>query len=85
MTWVFINRSWQGRRKDRLKMGLLGSSFYLFLVLFILYKWIILKPAFPGDDTFMAAIGLLFGMIVSIVAFITCFSFTAFSKQDVVG
>lgn len=72
LTWKTISRSWHGTKKDRIKMGMVGSSFYLFLTIWIVYEWYNLKPAFPGDDTFMAAVGVTFGFIVSIVAFITC-------------
>lgn len=83
LAWANISRSWQGTRKNRFKMGFLGSSFYLLLALIIIYQWINLKPSYPGDDTFMAGIGLLFGFVVSFVAFITCLCFTAFSKRDI--
>jgi hypothetical protein len=58
-------------------MASIGSSFYLLLGIFFLYKYMNLKPSYPGDDTFMAGIGLLFGIIVTLVAWITCFIFTA--------
>ncbi|RXT07112.1 hypothetical protein [Ammoniphilus sp. CFH 90114] len=80
--WVSMNRGWQGSKKNRLKMGFLGSSFYMVLALYIVYKLITLEPSFPGDDTFMAFIGLLFGLIVAIVAFITCMIFTGLSYQN---
>lgn len=73
--------SWKGSRRNRFKMGLLGSSLYLLLSLVFLYQMFNLKPANPHDDTFMAFVGLLFGLIVSIVAFITFFCFTALSRR----
>lgn len=74
--WTVMNSGWQGSKKNRLKMGLLGSSFYLVVAFVCLYKMITLKPSFPGDDPFMAFIGLLFALFVTTVAFVTCFIFT---------
>ena len=62
-------------------MGFIGSSFYAFLLFFFLYKFITLKPAFAGDDTFMAAVDLIFSMIVATVAFMTCFAFMALARK----
>lgn len=76
LAWKTISRSWHGTKKDRIKMGMVGSSFYLFLTAWIVFEWLNLKPQFPGDDTFMAAVGLTFGFIVSIVAFVTCLTFS---------
>lgn len=70
----WFGRSWKGSRRNRFKMGLLGSSLYLLLSLIFLYQMFNLKPANPHD-------GLLFGLIVSIVAFITFFCFTALSRR----
>ncbi|MBP0725455.1 hypothetical protein J5Y03_09665 [Bacillus sp. RG28] len=79
--WALINVSWKGRKGNRIKMGSIGSSFYLLLGIFFLYKLMTLKPSYPGEDTFMAGIGLLFGIIVTLVAWITCFIFTALVKK----
>jgi hypothetical protein len=81
--WVLISRYWEGTRFNRYKMGLVGSSFYGILSLIILYRYLNLKPAFPGDDIFMAALGLFFALIVTTVAFITCFSITSFTGKNV--
>ena len=81
LVWTIIHHAWHGARADRLKMGFIGSSFYAFLLFFFLYKFITLKPAFAGDDTFMTAVGLIFGMIVATVAFMTCFAFTALARK----
>lgn len=80
--WVVFSRYWEGTRFNRYKMGLVGSSFYGILALVILYRYVNLKPAFPGDDVFMAAIGLFFALIVTTVAFIACFSITSFSGKS---
>jgi len=80
--WSLINVSWKGSKGDRIKMASIGSSFYLLLGIFFIYKLMTLKPSYPGDDIFMAGIGLLFGIIVSLVAWITCFIFTALVRKE---
>ncbi|PLS17443.1 hypothetical protein CVD28_12910 [Bacillus sp. M6-12] len=78
--WVFINNAWQGTKRNRIKMSAVGSSFYIFLTVMFMYWYINLKPSYPGEDTFMSAIGLFFAIIVTTVASITCFAVTGFSK-----
>jgi hypothetical protein len=80
--WITINKIWQGSKTNRLKMGLVGSSFYMILSLVFIYWLVTLKPSYPGEDTFMSAIGLLLGIIVTAVAFITCFILIGFSKNE---
>lgn len=79
--WVSINKYWKGAKKNRLKMGAVGSSFYIFLTFMFVYWFVTLKPSYPGEDIFMRAIGLVFAIIVATVAFITCFVITGFSKK----
>jgi len=79
--WIIINKAWQGTRRKQLRMSAVGSSFYLILTLIFCYKLITLKPLFPGDDTFMRALGLELGLIVTTTAFISCLLFTSYSKQ----
>lgn len=79
--WILINLSWQGESRGRLKIGVIGSSFYLFLTAWFIFKLVTLEPLFPGDDTFMASIGFFFGIIVTSVAFITCFILSGFSRR----
>ncbi|WP_028392655.1 hypothetical protein [Bacillus cihuensis] len=81
--WIVINKAWQGTKSNRLKMGAVGSSFYIFLTLVFVYWFVTLKPSYPGEDTFMRAIGLFFAIIVTIVAFITCLVITGYSKKKV--
>ncbi|WP_246943736.1 hypothetical protein [Bacillus pinisoli] len=79
--WSIVNQAWSGKKRDRLKMGTVGSSFYAVLACYFVYELVTLEPLFPGDDTFMAAIGLFFGIIVTTVAFATCLIMTGFRKQ----
>ncbi|MBL5766400.1 hypothetical protein MXL46_07625 [Heyndrickxia sporothermodurans] len=81
--WIIINKAWQGTKRNRLKMGAIGSSFYLILTVLFVFLFVTLKPSYPGEDTFMKAIGLLFAIIVTAVACITCFVFTGFSQRKV--
>lgn len=85
LSWFIINRAWQGTKRNRLIMAAIGSSFYIFTTLLFIYWYVTLKPAFPGDDLFMAAIGLTFSIIVTVVACITCFIITGFSRIKVVN
>lgn len=48
--WIIINKTWQGTRKNRLKMATVGSSFYMILSLILIYMLVTLEPAYPGDD-----------------------------------
>ncbi|KAA9016935.1 hypothetical protein [Niallia endozanthoxylica] len=82
--WILINKAWEGTRNNRLKMAAVGSSFYILLT-FIFVFWLVnLKPSYPGEDTFMGAIGLVFAIIVTLSAFVTCFVITGFSKGKVI-
>ncbi|MEK4029650.1 hypothetical protein MKZ02_14085 [Pseudobacillus sp. FSL P4-0506] len=81
--WILVNKAWQGTAGNRLKMGAVGSSFYVFLILIFIYWFVTLTPSYPGEDTFMGAVGLIFAIIVSTVAFITGFVITGFSKKKV--
>ena len=80
--WVIVNKSWQGTKRNRLKMAAAGSSFYLFLSIAFLYMFVTLQPSYPGEDVFMKGVGILFALIVAAVAFITCYVFTGFSKKE---
>lgn len=77
--WLFIHKAWEGSKKNRLKMGALGSSFYMLSALLFGYLLATLKPSYPGEDTFMVAVGLVFAIIVTSVAFMGCFVITGFS------
>ncbi|MFD3449702.1 hypothetical protein ACFDTO_34580 [Microbacteriaceae bacterium 4G12] len=76
--WIIINKAWQGTKRNRLKMGTFGSSFYMILSLLFIYWLVTLKPSYPGEDTFMRGIGLMLGVIVTTVAFISCLITTGY-------
>ncbi|MEH7379618.1 hypothetical protein V7138_03920 [Bacillus sp. JJ1533] len=84
VAWIIVLNAWNGGKKDRLLRGFIGSSFYLILSFIFIYMIVTLKPQIPGDDTFMAFIGLVMAFTVSGVAFITCFLFTGlFEKKEI--
>lgn len=66
--WIQIGVTWSGTTRDRVIMSLIGSVFYWLLLITFMYMYLTLTPQFEGDDTFMAAIGLFIGMIISITA-----------------
>ena len=80
--WIVINKAWQGTKRNRLKMAIIGSSFYICLTSIFFYWLVVLKPSYPGDDTFMRVIGLVFAITVTVVAFTTCLVITGFSKKN---
>jgi len=79
--WIIISNAWKGVKKGRMLRGFIGSSFYLILTLVFTYMIVTLEPQFPGDDTFMAFIGLVIAITVTFVAFITCFLFTGLGAR----
>ena len=79
--WIIINKAWEGSKRNRLKMAAVGSSFYIILSLLFFYMLVTLKPFYPGEDTFMRGIGLNLGIVVTTVAFISCFVFTGYSNK----
>lgn len=83
--WMIINKAWQGTNRNRLKMGTIGSSFYAILSITFIYWLVKLEPSYPGEDIFMKAIGLDIAIIVTTVAFVTCFIITGFSNRKAVS
>lgn len=79
--WIILNKAWQGTRRNCFKMAAVGSSFYLILSLILTYMLVTLEPSYPGDDTFMRAIGIVMGILVTTVAFISCLFFIEFSNK----
>ena len=78
LTWSAVSAAWTGSFKNRLKMALTGSSFYLIVAFIMVIEWLSVKPLYPHEDTFMRALGWMLGFFVSAVAFSVCFIFTAF-------
>ncbi|BAU28535.1 hypothetical protein DFP93_1361 [Aneurinibacillus soli] len=80
--WIAINKTWIGSKIDRLKMAVTGSSFYGFLACGLIYRLITLPPSTPELDMFMAAMGVMFGITVAVVAFFTCILLTGFEVRQ---
>ncbi len=81
--WGIFNQSFLGNKRERLIGSAVGSSFYFILALIFIYMLVTLEPLYPGEDTFMRAIGLFLGFIVTTVAFLTCFILTGLSRRNV--
>ena len=79
--WVIIHKAWQGTNRNRLKVGAIGSSFYVLLAMVFMYWTWTLEPSYPGEDTFMKGLGLMVGVFIATVAGVSCFIFTGFSKK----
>ncbi|MDY0407038.1 hypothetical protein P5G51_018350 [Virgibacillus sp. 179-BFC.A HS] len=75
--WVHFHHSWCGNRRGRVRFAFIGSSFYLLLAIILIIRMITIKPSYPGEDMVMATIGLFFGVIVTFIAFLTCFLFVS--------
>ncbi len=82
LAWQSIVYSRDWGKGERLKVGMVGSSFYLFLFLFILYKWVTYVPRYPGEDEFMSAIGYFMAELVTGMAFVICFVMIVFLPVD---
>jgi hypothetical protein len=52
-SWVLINHAWEGTKSNRLKMGFLGSSFYVLLTFVLAYQLVTLKFSYPNEDACM--------------------------------
>lgn len=76
---VVAGASWKGTKGNRIKASAVGSSFYAWLALGFVYMLMTLQPAYPGEDTFMRAIGLMLGIIVAATAFVSCLLITGFA------
>lgn len=79
--WTTFNKAWKGSNKERIVIASVGSSFYFGLTVLFVYMYVRIEPYYPGEDTFMRALGLTFASIVTAVACITCFLITGFTKQ----
>lgn len=84
VVWSIIYKAWQSTNRNRLKMGAIGSSFYVLLSLVFMYWFWALEPSYPGEDTFMKGLGLMVGVFIATVAGVSCFIFTGFSKKKAV-
>ncbi|MGM0753905.1 MAG: hypothetical protein ACQET6_18515 [Bacillota bacterium] len=82
LVWSSLKSAKEWEKGERLKAGMVGSSFYLFLFLFILYQWVTYVPQYPGEDEVMTSVGFFLGLLVSGVAFAICFVMMVFLPVD---
>jgi hypothetical protein len=82
LVWKSIASAHSWKKGERVKIAVTGSSFYLVMAVFFYYQTVSYVPQFPGDDTFMATLGFVIGIIVTTVAFITCISILLFTKDS---
>ncbi|NMH69271.1 hypothetical protein HF072_10845 [Bacillus sp. RO3] len=82
LVWSSLVHSREWGEGERLKTAMAGSSFYLFLFLFILYKWGTYESRYPGEDGGMAAVGFFLGLLVTGLAFVIGFVMVAFLPAD---
>lgn len=74
--WMAVRVSCRFEKRKQVITGFIGSGFYLMLFIVLFYQFWTLDPGTPEQDTFMAAIGLMFGMVASAVAWLVCFLIT---------
>ncbi len=79
--WFMFHHAWEGSKRNRLKMGTIGSSIYFILSILLLHWSVTIEPVYPGEDIFMRWIGIMFALIVTITAFLTCFFIIGFSGR----
>ncbi|QOY35388.1 hypothetical protein AWH56_022295 [Anaerobacillus isosaccharinicus] len=83
LLWLIVHKAWCGVKRNRWKLGFVGSGFYFVLTSVFFYMYVTLEPTYPGDDLFMKGMGLFLAIIVTTVAGITCFVITGLShKRD---
>ena len=76
--WSIVHKAWKGSNKGRIVVASVGSSFYFVLTVLFVYMYVQIEPYYPGEDTFMRALGLSLASVVTAVACITCFVITGF-------
>ncbi|MFS0781808.1 hypothetical protein [Bacillus sp. 1P06AnD] len=79
--WALFCEAGMYPKRNRLIVGAVGSSFYVGVALYFGYRYLTLEPAYPGEDTFMRALGLLFVTFSAIIAFLSCFFIAGFGKE----
>ncbi|WP_146223187.1 hypothetical protein [Ureibacillus chungkukjangi] len=80
-SWIIVNKAWNGSNRGRIVIAGIGSSFYFVLTILFVYRYMSIEPYYPGEDTFMRALGLTLAGITTVIAWITCFVITGFSSM----
>lgn len=81
LLWISIYHADQKSRRGRLEMGLIGSSFYVILFGFALFRIFSLTAHTSEQDQFMEFIGLFFVSIIALTAWIVCLAITGLYRK----
>ena len=81
--WTIFSKAFKDRNMGRMVMASVGSSFYFCLTVLFVYMYVSIEPYYPGEDTFMRALGLSLASIVTAVACVTCFVITGFTNKRI--
>lgn len=82
-SWTVFRESWHGTRGGQVLMGVIGSTFYGLFTCYFFYLFISVPETMPDNDPFMVAIGYIFGILVTGVAWGMCLQMTALKKTNV--
>lgn len=77
--WFIIRNLWRGTTVNRLKMSIIGSSFYAIVELVCIYKFINESYPFPNMELYYANLTYV---IVSAVIFLASFTVTGFRQVE---
>ena len=81
-TWISIYHADRKNRRNRLVMGMIGSSFYLLLFGYAVYRILVPVETSPIEqDSFMEFIAMLFLGIITFTAWIVCFGITGLYRK----
>ena len=81
--WILIYHADRKKRKDRSVMGLIGSSFYLLLFSYAVYRiFMPMETSAVEQDQFMEFIAMFFLSIITFTAWIVCFGITGLYRKQ---
>jgi hypothetical protein len=80
--WLTIGKLWRGTKKERFILAATGSSLYWVLSCYVLYRRMTVTPRYPGDDVFMAALGLDIALLVAGTAALSCTLMLGWPRKD---
>jgi hypothetical protein len=66
--WYLFSKNWQGSYKDKIKMAVIGSSFFVAFIGWVIWKYTTFEPAYPGDGLLMSWIGVPIALTGSVSA-----------------
>jgi hypothetical protein len=80
-TWLIFSEIWEGSFKDKVRMACIGNTFFLLFMGWTIRHYITLEPDYPGDDMFMAWIGLVLSNVFTVGAMLVSM-FVMLRKKD---